>query len=97
MATVEEVFEELKFPSSSKLRRVLHNRGIAYDRTNAEKLVKLEPVKQIQALACKFNGKIAAHGINDKWFCDLVDFTAAPSDIKQGLAGVEKEAENQIG
>ena len=45
MATVDEVFEELNFLSSSKLRRVLHNRGIAYDRTNAEKLVKLEPVK----------------------------------------------------
>ena len=97
MATVDEIFEELNFLSSSKLRRVLDNRGIAYDRKDVEKLVRREAVRQVQAPAYKFEGKIAAHGTHDKWFCDLVDFTAAPSDIKQGLAGVEKEAENQIG
>ena len=45
MATVDEVFEELNFLSSSKLRRVLENRGIAYDRKDVEKLVRREPVK----------------------------------------------------
>ena len=42
MATVdsiEEVFEELNYPSSQKLRRVLDSRGIAYDRKDVENLL----------------------------------------------------------
>ena len=77
MATVEEVFSELNFPSSQKLRRVLDSRGIAYDRKDVEKLVRREAVRQVQAPSYKFNGRIAAHGINDKWFCDLTNFTTA--------------------
>ena len=74
MSTIEEVFEELNYPSSQKLRRVLESRGIAYDRKDVEKLVRREAVRQVQAPAYKFDGKIAAHGINDRWFCDLIDF-----------------------
>ena len=51
MATVEEVFEELNFPSSSKLRRVLDSRGIAYDRKDVEKLVRREAVEPSQNMA----------------------------------------------
>jgi len=36
MSTPEEVFEELNFPSSQKLRKVLDSRGIAYDRKEIE-------------------------------------------------------------
>ena len=97
MATVEEVFSELNFPSSQKLRRVLDSRGIAYDRKDVEKLVRREAVRQVQAPAYKFDGKIAAHGINDKWFCDLIDFTAAPSDRgKRTGLGETKEGEQFI-
>ena len=92
MATVDEVFSELNFPSSQKLRRVLDSRGIAYDRKDVEKLVRREAVRQVQAPAYKFDGKIAAHGINDRWFCDLIDFTAAPSDRgkRTGLGETEE-------
>ena len=79
MSTPEEVLEELNFPSLQKLKKVLDSRGIAYDKKEIEKLVRREAVRQVQAPAYKFDGKIAAHGINDRWFCDLVDFTAAPS------------------
>ena len=100
MATVdsiEEVFEELNYPSSQKLRRVLDSRGIAYDRKDVEKLVRREAVRQVQAPAYKFDGKIAAHGINDRWFCDLIDFTAAPSDKgKRTGLGETKEGEVYI-
>ena len=97
MATVEEVFEELNYPSSQKLRRVLDSRGIAYDRKEIEKLVRREAVRQVQAPAYKFDGKIAAHGMHDRWFCDLVDFTAAPSDRgKRTGLGETKEGEVYI-
>jgi hypothetical protein len=54
MATVEEVFEELNYPSSQKLKKVLDSRGIAYDRKEIEKLVRREAVRQVQAPAYKF-------------------------------------------
>ena len=97
MSTPEEVFEELNFPSSQKLRKVLDSRGIAYDRKEVEELVRREATRQVQAPAYNFSGKIAAHGINDRWFCDLVDFTAAPSDRgKRTGLGETKEGEQFI-
>ena len=97
MTTVEEVFEELNFPSSQKLRRVLDSRGIAYDRKDVEKLVRREAVRQVQAPAYKFDGKIVAHDINDRWLCDLIDFTAAPSDRgKRTGLGEMKDGEQFI-
>ena len=97
MASVEEVFEELNYPSSQKLRRALDSRGIAYNRKEVEKLVRREAVRQVQAPAYNFSGKIAAHGINDRWFCDLIDFTAAPSDRgKRTGLGETKEGEQFI-
>ena len=89
MARFEEVFEELNYPSLQKLKNVLDSRGIAYDKKDLEKLVKREAVRQVQAPAYKLDGKIAAHGINGRWFTDLVDFTAAPSDRgkRTGLRG----------
>ena len=38
-----------------------------------------QSVRQVQAPRYKFDGKIAAEDINDRWFCDLIDFTAAPT------------------
>ena len=37
MASAEEVFEELNFPSLQKLQKVLDSRGITYDRKEIEK------------------------------------------------------------
>ena len=86
MSTPEEAFEELNFPSVQKLKRVLDSRGIAYDKKDVEKLVSREAVRQVQAPKYKFDGKIAAHDVNDRWFCDLIDFTAAPSDRGKRLS-----------
>ena len=33
----------------------------------------------MQAPTYKFDGKIASQGMHDRWFADLIDFTAAPS------------------
>ena len=97
MSTPEEVFEELNFPSLLKLKKVLDSRGIAYEKKEIEKLVRREAVRQVQAPAYKFDGKIAARGINDRWFCDLIDFTAAPSDRgKRTGLGETKEGEVYI-
>ena len=38
-------------------------------------------MRQVQAPGYRYDGKIAAGGIGDRWFVDLIDFTAAPSDV----------------
>jgi hypothetical protein len=97
MTTIQEVFEELNFPSAPKLKRVLDSRGIQYERGQIEKLVKGETVRQVQAPTYRFDGKIAAHDLHDRWFCDLIDFTAAPSDRgKRTGLGETKDGEQYI-
>ena len=61
MASAEEVFEELNFPSSQKPRKVLDSRGIAYDRKQIEKLVRREAVRQVKAPAYKFEQQVKEH------------------------------------
>lgn len=80
MSTPEEVFEELNYPSAQKLKRVLEDRHIAYNKKEINNLVQREAVRQVQAPKYRFDGKIKAFDIDDRWFCDLIDFTAAPSD-----------------
>ena len=42
--------------------------------------MKHQAVRQVQTPGFKFNRKIASQGLNDRWFADLIDFTAAQSD-----------------
>ena len=79
-AAIDAVNEELNFPSLQKLRRVLDQRGIAYNKKNLERLVKREAVRQAQAPTYKRDGKIPSLFQNDRWFADLIDFSSTPSD-----------------
>ena len=80
MEEVREVFRELNYPGASALKRVLKTRGIAFNKSEVDELVKNETVRQVQAPAYTFTGKIAAANLHSRIFCDLIDFTAAPSD-----------------
>ena len=80
MASIEEVFEELNFPSAPRFKRVLKQRGIAFTAGEVDGLVRVETTQQVQAQRYKFDGKIAAADLNSRWFADLIDFSAAPSE-----------------
>ena len=80
MTSVEAVFEELNFPSAPRLKRVLNQRGIPFTSSEVDRLVRGETTRQVQAPRYKFDGKIAASDLKNRWFADLIDFTAAPSD-----------------
>ena len=80
MATVEAVFEELNFPSAPRLKRVLAARGIPFNANEVDRLVRGETTRQVQAPRYKFDGKIASSHLHSRWFADLVDFSAAPSE-----------------
>ena len=95
MQRVAEVFEELNYPSLTKLKRTLDSRGIPYDRKEVETLVRSEATRQVQAPPYDFIGKIPSHGLNDRWFADLIDFTAAPSD-RGKRTGLEETDEGEV-
>ena len=80
MEDIQRVFDELNAPSASKLLAALRADGLKADRREVNAFVARQSVRQVQAPRYKFDGKIAADGINDRWFCDLIDFTAAPTD-----------------
>ena len=79
MTSIARVFEDLKFPSATRLKRVLTARGIPFDASEVDRLVQRETTRQVQAPRYKFNGKIAASRLHSRWFADLIDFSAAPS------------------
>ena len=80
MGEIQRVFDELNAPSASKLLAALRAEGHAVTKKTVDTFVAKQSVRQVQAPRYKFDGKIAADGINDRWFCDLIDFTAAPTD-----------------
>merc|ERR1712155_163237 len=79
MTSVESVFEELKFPIAPRHKQVLSARGIPFNASEVDRLVRGETTRQVQAPTYKFDGKIASSDLNSRWFADLIDFTAAPS------------------
>ena len=91
----QEVFEELNFPSAPRLKRVLAARGIPCAAHEVDRLVRGETTRQVQAPRYKFDGKIAASDLNSRWFADLIDFTAAPSEGTGNDVGLRPTASGE--
>ena len=95
MDRVGQVFEELNYPSLKKLKATWDRRNIPYNQKDVEKLVRSEATRQVQAPAYKFQGKIPAHDLNDRWFAGLIDFTAAPSE-RCKKTGLKKTDDGEV-
>ena len=80
MEEIQKVFDDLNAPSAKKLFAVLRSRGSVASWKTVDEFVKKQSVRQVQAPRYGFTGKISADSIGDRWFADLIDFTAAPSD-----------------
>ena len=90
MATVEAVFEELNFPSAPRLKRVLSARGIPFNASDVDRIVRGEATRQVQAPTYKFDGKIAASRLHSRWFAGLVDFLQLLPRARVGSRMVEE-------
>ena len=86
---MEALFEELNYPSAARLKKVLKERGIAFDPKDVDKLVKGESVRQVQQARPRALGKIWSEDLNDRWFCDLIDMTSSPFKGKQYILVVQ--------
>ena len=74
-----EIFEELNYPSATKLRAALIKRGYKARLKDVEEFVKSQTPTQLFAKAPKYRGKIIASRPNERWVIDFIDFTAEPS------------------
>ena len=95
MTSIEEVFEELNFPAADRLKRVLRVRNIPFNAPDIDRLVRGETTRQVQAPRYRFDGKIAASHLHFKWFADLIDFSAAPSEGTGKDVGLRPTSDNE--
>ena len=58
---------------------MLTDRGIPFNASEVDRIVRGETTRHVQAPTYKFDGKIAAVDLNSRWFADLIDFATAPS------------------
>ena len=69
-----EIFEDLNFPSATKLRAALLKKGFKARIKDVEQFVKSQTPTQLFAKAQKYRGKIIASRPNDRWVLDFIDF-----------------------
>ena len=72
MAQLKELYEELNYPSKTKLLQVAKRRGINTE--GVDNVIKEKPVQQLFGKAPAQKGHIATTGEHDKWQADLIDF-----------------------
>ena len=75
-----EIFEELNYPSATKLRAALLRKGFKARLKDVEEFVKSQTPTQLFAKAPKYRGNIIASRPNERWVMDFIDFVAEPSD-----------------
>ena len=74
-----EIFEDLNYPSATKLRAALIKKGFKARLKDVEAFVKSQTPTQLFAKAPKYRGKIIASRPNERWVVDFIDFSAEPS------------------
>ena len=73
------IFEELNYPSASKLGAALIKRGFKARLNDVSAFAQSQTPTQLLAKAPKYRGKIVASRPNERWVIDFIDFTAEPS------------------
>jgi Integrase core domain len=88
MDALKELSKELGYPSGDKLWRAVQRRGIQVQKPDVLAYAKAQGQRQIFAARPKYNGKIVATDINDRWAADLIDYTTKPSRGKDDQPSV---------
>jgi len=76
---VAALYQELGFPSASRLQAALRKEGISLSLEGIRKLTSETGAKQIFQPPPRYTGHIAAVKMDDRWVADLIDFTARPA------------------
>ena len=78
-----ELYDDLNFPSASKLRAALLKKGFRARMKDVESFVKAQTPAQLFAKGPKYRGHIISSRVNERWVIDFIDFQAEPDgDLK---------------
>ena len=82
MERLADLAKELGYPGVEKLWRAAERQHVAVTKYQVAAFVRAQGQRQVLAPRPKYNGKIVATKINDRWAADLIDYTAKPSESK---------------
>ena len=84
MDELKRLSQELGYPSSNKLWTEAQRRGLSVSRKDVNQSTQGQEARQVFNNRTKYEGKITATEINDRWAADIIDYNANPSPDKNG-------------
>jgi hypothetical protein len=84
MEELRELSNELGHPSAYKLWHEAQRRNLDVTRKEVFALARSQSARQVLQKRPKYEGKLVAVEINDRWAADIVDYNAHPSPDKKG-------------
>ena len=79
MEALQALSAELGYPSADKLWKAAIRRKLSVTKPDVREFVKSQSARQVFAARPKYDGKVVASRINERWAADLIDYTATPS------------------
>jgi len=76
---LQALAKEIGYPSATKLWKAVQRYDLPINRKEVDAFVSKQSVRQVFKQRPRYDGKIAAVEINDRWAADLIDYTAKPS------------------
>ena len=79
MEALDALAKELGYPGAEKLYRATQRRGLGIHRNIVEAYARRQGQRQVFAARPKYEGKIVATGIRDRFAADLIDYSTRAS------------------
>ena len=80
MDVLRSLFRELGYPSADKLWAAARRKGLKdVTKSDAVAVVRSQNSRQVFAARPRYDGKVVANRLDDRWDADLIDYTATPS------------------
>ena len=70
---MDQLYEELSFPSATQLHLAARRRGIPGSKEDAQRIATRNPVRQVIAPVQRSKGQTAAEDDNARWQMDLAE------------------------
>ena len=84
MDQIRDLFNELDAPGALKLWQEAQRRNLPVTRREVFEFASKQGANQVLRPHQKFEGKITAYEINDRWAADIIDYNSRPSPDKKG-------------
>lgn len=76
---LEALAKQTGYPSATKLWKAVQRFDLPVSRKEVDAFVAKQSVRQVFKQRPRYDGKVTAVEINDRWAADLIDYTAKPS------------------